>query len=138
MRRIFTALLAFFALAACSSGDGRTVLTVYSPHGKEMLDAFEKRFEQSHPGVDVQTVDMGSQEVLDRLRSERANPQADVWWGAPAGTFEDAARQGLLEKWAPSWAGALPADARDPEGLWYGTYLTPEVIAYNTQAVPAS
>jgi iron(III) transport system substrate-binding protein len=136
MKRLSTLLL--LALAGCSSGDGRTVLTVYSPHGKEMLEAFEKRFEQTHPGVDVQTVDMGSQEVLDRLRSERANPQADVWWGAPAPTFEDAARQGLLEKWVPSWAGALPADAKDPEGFWHGTYLTPEVIAYNTQAVPAS
>lgn len=138
MKRISTFLLTTLSLAACAPDDGRTVLTVYSPHGKEMLDAFEARFEQMHPGVDVQTVDMGSQEVLDRLRSEKANPQADVWWGAPAPTFEDAARQGLLEKWTPSWAGALPAEARDPEGFWYGTYLTPEVIAYNTEAVPPS
>jgi len=79
-------------LAACGGGDGRTALVVYSPHGSDMLEAFEKRFEQAHPDVDVQAVDMGSQEVLDRLRSERANPQADVWWGAPANTFEDAAR----------------------------------------------
>jgi iron(III) transport system substrate-binding protein len=138
MKRISTVLLGVLSIAGCSPGDGRTVLTVYSPHGKEMLDAFEQRFEQSHPGVDVQTVDMGSQEVLDRLRSEKANPQADVWWGAPAPTFEDAARQGLLAKWTPSWAGALPAEAKDPEGFWYGTYLTPEVIAYNTAAVPPS
>lgn len=125
-------------LAACGGGsDGRTVLTVYSPHGKDMLAGFEQRFEAEHPNVDVQTVDMGSQEVLDRLRSERANPQADVWFGAPAQTFEDAARQGLLEAFVPRWAGALPAEARSAAGLWHGTYLTPEVIAYNTRAVPA-
>lgn len=130
------ALPALALLAACGGGDGRTPLTVYSPHGTEMLEAFEARFEAAHPGVDVQAVDMGSQEVLDRLRSERANPQADVWFGAPAFTFADAARDGLLEPFRPTWAGAVPAEAKDPAGLWHGTYLTPEVIAFNTRLVP--
>ncbi len=65
-------------LGACGKGDGRTVLTVYSPHGKELLEYFERGFEATHAGVDVQWVDMGSQEVLDRLRAEKANPQADL------------------------------------------------------------
>ncbi|HET6229047.1 MAG TPA: extracellular solute-binding protein [Longimicrobiaceae bacterium] len=126
-------------LAACGGGgDGREVLTVYSPHGREMLQAFEKGFEAAHPGVDVQPVDMGSQEVLDRLRSEKANPQADVWFGAPSSTFQDAAKDSLLERYVPTWATALPADARDPAGLWHGTYVTPEVIAYNSKAVAAA
>lgn len=132
------ALPALALLAACGGGDGRTVLTVYSPHGTEMLEAYEARFEAAHPDVDVQSVDMGSQEVLDRLRSERANPQADVWFGAPSFTFADAARDGLLEPFAPTWAGAVPADAKDAQGLWHGTYLTPEVIAFNTRLVPPS
>ena len=134
MKKLLPVLILLTA-TACTGDDSRRTLVVYSPHGKEMLRAFEERFEKAHPGVDVQSVDMGSQEVLDRLRSEKANPQADVWWGAPAPTFEEAAQEGLLEKWIPSWAAALPADAKDPEGFWYGTYLTPEVIAYNTQAV---
>ena len=134
MRR--TAALAAVLLAAC--GDGRETLTVYSPHGRDMLQAFEKRYEALHPEVDVQTVDMGSQEVLDRLRSERANPQADVWWGAPAGTFEDAARDSLLARFTPTWAAGLPADAKDDGGYWYGTYVTPEVIAYNSAVVSAA
>ena len=135
-RLVLPSLLA--ALAACGGGDGRTVLTVYSPHSKGMLDAFEKGFEAAHPDVDVQTVEMGSQEVLDRLRSERANPQAGVWFGAPSATFEDAARQGLLERHVPAWAAALPPEAKSAQGLWHGTYLTPEVIAYNTRVVAAA
>jgi len=97
MKKTFGLLAAAAVLSACG-GEGGQVIVVYSPHGREMLEAFERRFEELHPGVDVQWVDMGSQEVLDRIRSERANPQADVWWGAPAHMFEDAAAEGLLEK----------------------------------------
>jgi iron(III) transport system substrate-binding protein len=124
-------------LAGCA-GDGRAVLIVYSPHGKDMLEHYERTFEETHPGVDVQWVDMGSQEVLDRLRAEAANPQADVWFGAPAETFSKAAKEGLLAPYRPTWAGAVLPEARDPRDLWYGTYLTPEVIAYNTEAVSAA
>jgi len=124
-------------LAACA-GDDRTVLTVYSPHGKELLEHYERQFEQANPTVDVQWVDMGSQEVLDRVRAEGANPQADVWFGAPAEVFERAARENLLAAYTPSWASTVPAEARDSAGFWFGTYLTPEVIAYNSEAVTAA
>lgn len=132
-------LLALAALTtACGGGDGRQVLTVYSPHGREMLQAFEKRFEAANPSIDLQYVDMGSQEVFDRIRSEKANPQADVWWGAPANMFEQAAADSMLQPFTPSWATAVPAEAKDAEGYWFGTYITPEVIAYNTQVVSAA
>ena len=121
--------------SACSK-DSRTPLVIYSPHGRDMLQAFERDFEARNPDIDVQTLDMGSQEVLDRLRSERANPQADVWWGAPAENFETAANEDLLDAFEPSWAGALTnADHRDEQNMWWGNYLTPEVIAYNTELV---
>ena len=131
------ATIAAVALAACAR-DTRTPLVVYSPHGKDLLQFYAHAFEAAHPDVDVQWVDMGSQDVLDRLRSEKANPQADVWFGAPSETFTKGAADGLLEPYKPTWAAAVPADAHDPNDLWYGTYLTPEVITYNSQAVPAA
>jgi iron(III) transport system substrate-binding protein len=126
------------AVAGCSSGPHRTVLTIYSPHGKDLLSYYEKGFEAAHPDVDVQWVDMGSQDIIDRLRSERANPQADVWFGAPEEIFGRAASEGLLEPYRPTWADDVPADSHAPHDLWYGTYLTPEVIGYNSQAVSDS
>ena len=126
------------AALSCAGGDKRTPLVIYSPHGKDLLQYYEQAFEQTHPSVDVQWVDMGSQDVLDRLRSERANPQADVWFGAPSETFARAAKEGLLEAYRPSWAAQLPDEAHDPKDLWYGTYLTPEVIAYNSEIVSAA
>jgi iron(III) transport system substrate-binding protein len=126
-----------FAAGACR-GDGRTVLTVYSPHGKDLLEHFEREFEKTHDSIDVQWVDMGSQEVLDRLRAESANPQADVWFGAPAEIFARATREKLLEPYTPTWANMVLPEARDPDNFWFGTYLTPEVIAYNSEAVSAA
>src|SRR5919106_1659655 len=104
------ALLGLVVFAGCLPGDDRTALVVYSPHGTDLLTEFEARFEQLHSDVDVQWLDMGSQSVLDRLRSERRNPQADVWWGAPAALFETAAAEGLLEQFRPTWAAQLTAE----------------------------
>ncbi|HJU89268.1 MAG TPA: extracellular solute-binding protein [Gemmatimonadaceae bacterium] len=137
MRRVL-AVAGAALLVACGGGDGRTILTVYSPHGKALLEQYEREFEAANSAVDVQWVDMGSQEVLDRLRAESANPQADVWFGAPAEIFERASNENLLEPYRPTWAATVPDEARDPQDRWYGTYLTPEVIAYNTEAVSAA
>lgn len=136
LRPRWASLLALVLAGSCR-GDGRTVLTVYSPHGKELLGFYEAGFEAAHPTVDVQWLDMGSEEVLQRLRAEKENPQADVWFGAPAEIFDRGAREGLLDPYRPSWAALVPADAHDPADRWYGTYLTPEVIGYNSRAVPA-
>ena len=122
------------SVGACRD-DGRTVLTIYSPHGSDLLGYYEREFEKANADVDVQWVDMGSQEVLERLRAEAANPQADLWFGAPSESFERAAKENLLEPYSPTWASAVPAEARDSAAHWFGTYLTPEVIGYNSAAV---
>jgi iron(III) transport system substrate-binding protein len=134
MRQRLPLALAMIAALSCSS-DRRTVLTVYSPHGPELLQYFEDGFEKAHPDIDVQWVDMGSQEVLDRVRAEAANPQADVWFGAPAEAFDHAAKENLLQPYIPTWSNAVSVAGRDDQDRWYGTYLTPEVIAYNTDVV---
>ena len=132
----FLALALAVVLAGC--GDDRQPLLVYSPHGKEMLQHYEAAFEARHPTVDVQWIDLGSQEVFDRISGERANPQASVWWGAPQTQFMQAADQDLLQSFTPSWAAAVPASAKDSQGRWYGTYLTPEGVLFNTTAVDTS
>ncbi|MDH3253086.1 MAG: extracellular solute-binding protein [Ignavibacteria bacterium] len=120
--------------AGCNSS-GKIPLVVYSPHGKEILSAFESAYEAVHPGVDVQWLDMGSQDVYDRVRTERQNPQADVWWGGPSTIFARAEAESLLELYRPSWEAAVPAEWKSSSHHWYGTLLTPEVIMYNNRVV---
>ncbi|HET9210035.1 MAG TPA: extracellular solute-binding protein [Thermoanaerobaculia bacterium] len=131
--RHLSALL--LALLAASCGDGRTPLVVYSPHGRDLLTLMEKSFEAKHPDIDVRWLDMGSQEVYDRVRSEKANPQADVWFGGPQSIFARGASEGLLAPFRPTWAGAVPATSRAAGDLYFGSYRTAPVLVYNNKAV---
>jgi iron(III) transport system substrate-binding protein len=117
---------------SCSQSGRTKKLVVYSPHGKEMLTEFENRYERLHPDVDVQWIDMGSQDVYDRIRTEKENPQADLWWGGPSTMFLRAEKEGLLDPYTPSWDTAVDAKYKSKNGYWYGTFVTPEVIAFNT------
>ena len=131
-RNLAVSLVATGSLA-CS--DGRTPLLLYSPHGRDQLELLEEAFEARHPEVDVRWLDMGSQEILDRIRSERVNPQADVWFGGPATLFERAAAESLLASYRPDWADRVGPDGIGRGDLYYPVYRTPAVIAFTAGAV---
>ncbi len=134
--RLFAVGLLGVVAVASGCSDGRTPLVVYSPHGRELLTLAEQTFEAANPDVDVRWLDMGSQDVLDRIRSERANPQADVWFGGPSSLFQQAVADSLLEPYRPSWADAIPQRDRGQGDYFFTAYETPAVIAFNSTAVP--
>lgn len=130
-------IVAILFLSSCHSKKAKQKLVIYSPHGKEMLGEFEKLFEAAHPDVDVQWLDMGSQEVFDRVSTESQNPQADIWWGSPSTMFIRAEKLGLLQKYKPTWADKVPVYAKSKNDFWYGTFSTPQVIAFNSNKLSA-
>ena len=117
---------------------GAKRIVIYTPHGKDLLSDFVALYKQANPDVDVQFLDMGSREILERLRAERNRPQADLWWGASHITFQTAAEENLLAPYTPTWANSIAEESRDSEHRWYGTYETPEVIVYNTTSISPS
>jgi iron(III) transport system substrate-binding protein len=121
-------------LCACSR-DTRTPLLLYSPHGRDQLTLLEHEFERRHPEIDVRWLDMGSQEILDRLRFERVNPQADIWFGGPTTLFDRGVEDSLLAPYRPAWADQVGPDGIGPHDLYYPVYRTPAVIAFNNRAV---
>lgn len=135
MRQTLLSLCALAALAVAGCGDDRKPLVLYSPHGGDLLALMEKEFETRNPDIDVRWLDMGSQDVYDRIRSEAANPQADVWFGGPQTIFARGAHEGLLAPYRPQWADAIPAESRNPENLYFGSYRTAPVLVYNSAAV---
>jgi iron(III) transport system substrate-binding protein len=127
-------LCSMIYITGCS-GNNKKKLVVYSPHGKEMLTEFEKQFEALHPDTDVQWLDMGSQEVFDRVRTEKDNPLCDIWWGSPSTIFMRAEKLNLLEKYKPTWADKIGKESKSSSDNWYGTFLTPQVIAFNDKTL---
>jgi iron(III) transport system substrate-binding protein len=130
-------LLAAALLLSGCGGDGRTPVVLYSPHGRDQLTLLEQEFERRRPDVDVRWLDMGSQEVFDRLRFERVNPQADVWFGGPTPIFDRGVADSLLQPYRPAWADAVGPNGIHPGDFYYPAYRTPAVIAYNSAAVAA-
>jgi len=127
---------AWIAAAACGR-DPRTPVVVYSPHGRDQLKILEAAFERWRPDIDIRWLDMGSQEILDRLRFERVNPQADVWFGGPTTIFDRGVQDSLLTPYAPVWAPKVGPDGVGPDSLYWPVYRTPVVIAYNNRALSA-
>src|SRR5688500_7668118 len=123
--------LVALALAACHR-DGRTPVVLYSPHGRDQLTLLEQAFEAQRPDIDVRWLDMGSQEILDRVRFERVNPQADVWFGGPTTTFDLGVQDSLLQPYRPGWADRVGPNGIGPGDLYWPVYRTPAVIAYNS------
>ncbi|MEO8227604.1 MAG: extracellular solute-binding protein [Gemmatimonadota bacterium] len=129
--------LSVASLVACGR-DGRTPVVVYSPHGRDQLELMEHDFERLHPEIDMRWLDMGSQEILDRIRFEKVNPQADVWFGGPTTIFDRGVVDSLLAPYRPAWAGHVGPGGVGPGDRYFPAYRTPAVIAYNRRVVPAS
>jgi iron(III) transport system substrate-binding protein len=134
-------------LAACGSGDadaetpGTTAerFVVYSARDKKVTDFVVEQFVAKHPEYNgkVEVLNMGAQEVLERTRAEKANPQGSVWWGGTQQGLSAGAAEDLLEAWQPSFASTMDARYKDAQGRWFGEILLPEVIMYNNKAIPA-
>jgi iron(III) transport system substrate-binding protein len=118
-----------------TSGPTKRKLLIYTPHGQDLLRDFVAQYKAQHADVEVEFLDMGSREVLERIRAERNRPQADLWWGAAHTTFQTAAEENLLAPYRPTWADKVSETSRDAQDRWYGTYETPEVIVYNSDVV---
>lgn len=125
-------------LAGCSQGPAKAVVVVYSPHGTDVLQDYEARFEAAYPECDVQWLDMGAQEVYARVRAESGRPACDVWWGAPSTMFSQAASEGLLEPYSPTWADAVKPEYKDAEARWHATFLSPIAILFNDRQYNAT
>src|SRR6185503_3374639 len=66
------AIISIALLISCRPGSGnKSRLLIYTPHGQDLLRDFVTRYKQQYPDADVQFLDMGSRQVLERVRVER-------------------------------------------------------------------
>jgi len=108
-------------------------LLIYTGRDKDEVAQVIDLFTQQHPQYKgkVETVILGAQEALMRLRAEQSNPQAGFLWGGTIQGLQQAASEKLLVPSNPTHANLIDASRKDSEGRWFAEMLLPEVIVYN-------
>ena len=99
-------------------------LVIYSSvdeeNARNLLDAFSKA-----TGISVNMVFLSSGPAMSRIEAEQANPQADVWFGAPNENHIVAKDRGLTQPYVPAAAADLAQGFKDAEGYWHAFYMNP-------------
>ena len=126
---LFTTVL---FLTACSSDQKKVV--IYSPHADPLLESVADRFEEE-TGIRVEFLNMGTDTMVERARSEKSKPSADILYGGSASYFAELKKEGLLVQSTPSWAKEIDSSFVDPDGYWFGPMQTPAILYYNTNNI---
>lgn len=140
--RSLSLILALMLTTACSQNARPRKVVVYTPFPETTAAALAEAFEKKYPDIEVEQVMEGTTKVFGRIRAERENPRADVWYGA-AGMipFIAAAREDLLEPYTPKGYEGMGERRgnlvlRDKDWKWMGMVVIGLGYAFNPQVVP--
>lgn len=104
-------------------------LTLYSSPDSQWVALVAKKFEEE-TGTKVNWIREGSGVVLQKLKAEKAKPQADVWFGGTLDAHAEAARLGLLESFQPPSCKDLLPLFQDPVGKNLSTGLYAGILGF--------
>ena len=129
-RTLSALLLSVFVVSAAHAADE---VVVYSARAeqliKPMFDAFTKE-----TGVPVKFITDKEGPLMERLKAEGANTQADLLLTVDAGNLWQAANMGLLKPARSAVLDAnIPAHLKDPDNQWFGLSIRARTIVYNTE-----
>jgi len=97
-RSLLLALLVFSGFTALARA--QEPLIVYCPMPENDCTRLLAAFKDD-TGIESRFIRIPTGEVLARLRAERNNPQADIWFSGPVDSYAQAAEEGLLEAYRP-------------------------------------
>ena len=93
---------------------------------KPLLDTFTKE-----TGISVNLITAKAGPLLKRLKTEGINSPADLFITTDAGRLHKANEAGVLQAvQSDALNSAIPAEYRDPAGVWYGLSLRARPIFY--------
>ncbi|OAB41473.1 iron ABC transporter substrate-binding protein [Paenibacillus glacialis] len=107
-------------------------ITVYIGLQEDHAVAAMKKF-TADTGIEAEMIRMSAGEILAKVRAEKDNPKADVWYGGPADTYVQAVSEGLLEPYKSPIADKIDAKYKDPDGYWTGVYVGAVGFASNKE-----
>ncbi|MCP3904050.1 MAG: extracellular solute-binding protein [Planctomycetes bacterium] len=131
-------MLAFLLVAGCGGGEPDVVLYVSADEhlARVVIDRFEDAT-GLRVGLVGDTELKKTTGLVERLRSERDHPQADVFWSSEIFQTLALADEGVLAPYAAPAEAGWPAEHRDGEHRWYAFAARARVIVYAPSRVPA-
>ncbi|MGB9795118.1 Fe(3+) ABC transporter substrate-binding protein [Fervidobacterium gondwanense] len=114
------------------------VVNVYTDRHYETDDAIFKLFEQS-TNIKVNVLKIGSDELVQRLKLEGKNMQADLIIVADVGRLYSAKEEGLLQPVKSEFLNrVIPEKFRDVDNYWFALTKRARVIVYSKERVNPS
>src|SRR5688572_23957665 len=116
---------------------GRDEVVVYTsvdqPIAQPILQAYEK---QTGTRIVLVTDTEATKSVglAERLRAERGNVRADVWWGNEPFHTINLAGEGLLQPYESASAKDIPDQFKDEQHRWAGNGIRARVVAVHGDA----
>jgi iron(III) transport system substrate-binding protein len=130
MKKIFLLLSLMLLMIGCGKDKTETTgtketektLTFYAGLQEDHAAMIAKKFEEE-TGIKTSFVRMSSGEVLARLKAEKNNMSASVWYGGPVDAFVAANEAGLIEPYLSPERANIKDGVKDSEGNWTGIYV---------------
>lgn len=129
-RTILLTLLALLPLASHAEE-----VRIYSERHYEADGLILARFTEK-TGIKVKLVKAGADELIARLKSEKSDPQADLYITVDAATLERARQAGLMEPHgSEKLKERIPEGLASKDGTWVPITMRARVIAYSKERV---
>jgi len=124
----FAAVLAGGAVASQALADE---VNIYSARHYDSDEALYQAFTEE-TGIEVNVLEGGSSQLIERIKSEGVASPADVMITVDAGNLWRAEQEGIFQGVDSDVLNErLPDSMRHPEGMWFGFSQRARVIYYN-------
>lgn len=125
-------------LVGCDAAPQQPPVVVYVAVDRQIAEPILRDFEQQqgvrvHALYDAEAAKTTG--LVTRLVAESSRPRCDVFWNNEIVQTLALAQRDLLEPYQSPQAAGIPAEWRDPQGLWTGVALRARVIVFNTRHV---
>jgi iron(III) transport system substrate-binding protein len=125
-------VLSVFPVWATGSSDKPSPLVLYTNSGGDQRADWLAEKSKS-AGFDVQVMNMGGGDLINRLIAEKNNPVADLVFGPNAVDLGKLVKADILYKFEPAWLNKIDPTMADPSGLFYAIGTVPLIMFYNTK-----
>ena len=116
----------------------RETLVVYSARSAGLVEPLFEKFEQQS-GIELKVrFDKSTQNLAQRIASEGAQTEADVFFAQESGYLGALGRAGHLAMLSDEILDRVPATYKDTKGQWVGTSGRARVLVYSPTRVKAS